>query len=130
MTRKRRRLLIATMLAVLLIGGRWLTRSRVDQRFVGNWRPPNSQPWDLKGDGTASILGEEYFWSSEGDILTLRRSRIGRLLPDVVSLRGVRVFGVSVDPEVTNLTVLSIDQDRIEIVQGDGTVEEWQRVPD
>jgi len=37
-TRKRRRLLIAMLIAALLVSGGWrLTRTRVDPRFVGTW---------------------------------------------------------------------------------------------
>jgi hypothetical protein len=76
MTRKRRRMLIATVVAAMLIGGwLWSKRPRVDQRVVGEW---GVYTFDSDGTGTYLNLGtmgayeHQILWWCEGDHLVIQ----------------------------------------------------------
>jgi hypothetical protein len=67
MTRRRRRVLIVFSVLVLLLGGLWwLSRPNLDPRFVGRWQciwvPAESDEWreafDIRPDGTAQFEGK------------------------------------------------------------------------
>jgi len=96
MTCRRRRWLIATVVAVLLIGLGWrLTRPMIDPRFVGKWvdhlypqYPHFDGYWLFRDDGTGEQKnsGEAptpICWSVDGEELVVVERGITRCIPIV-----------------------------------------------
>lgn len=117
----RKRILIAMLAVIGLAGGaRWLTRPRIDPRFVGKWaafeadRKRPQAILELRSDGTGTTTDSDgshladYRWTCDGDNATFGSFSSNRLVASIENaierLTGRRYVAVSKAGKVVSIT--------------------------
>jgi hypothetical protein len=144
MTRRRRRVLIVISVLALLIGGLpWLTRREVDPRLVGLWvqrHPRGYLFWKLAADGTSEQWPEEFDavrnhrwqvdWWKEGDGIVFATPGPGRYFPAAVLDFYKKIFRKPMAGQVTRrVDSFEVTEGAVRLRTGPGT-ETWYRVVD
>jgi hypothetical protein len=149
LTRYRRRILIATLVVVGLIGGVWwIARPKVDPRFVGTWDSSDGVRWVFRSDGTGEcwyggdippssrVLGINSFrWTLEGDVLVIFEPGIARHLSESVRNRIGRLLGHQLSGqeifryEIIRVEAGTVDLKDVNPALVNPSVESWQRAP-
>jgi hypothetical protein len=123
LNRTRRRILIATLVVVGLMGaGTFLYLRRVDSRFVGRWTMSYHPPWPFgdamrfNSSGTGSVVSsrsyknEAFLWKVHGDKLTICKYPCARGWPLAQEMLCDAVDRVCGNPPRSKSTTFDIEE--------------------